>query len=174
MGLPGTARATQIRAAPVEAAVTGVRVAVSEDLEGLMTLESSFPEGQRWSEDSWRGELTGTGRHVLVCDGSPGLAAAATFSLSDDVVDLHRIVTAASARRQGLARRLVDAGIAWAQEMGADRMLLEVEAGNAPALFLYESTGFHRISERLNYYGPGVHASILERGISSAIEGEQP
>lgn len=148
--------------------MTRVRLAVVGDLEGLMTLESSFHERQRWSEDSWWGELKGTGRHVLVCDGSPGLAAAATFSLSDDVVDLHRIVTAASARRQGLARRLVNAGIAWAQEMGADRMLLEVEAANAPALSLYESTGFHRISERRNYYGPGVHASILERGIPAA------
>ncbi len=144
-----------------------VRVAVMEDLAGLMALEASFQEGQRWSEESWRSELFGPRRHVLVCNGRSGLDAAATFSLSGDVVDLHRIVTSAPARRQGLARQLVDTGMIWAQEMGANRMLLEVEATNAPALSLYESAGFHRIAERRDYYAPGVHASILERHIPS-------
>lgn len=142
-----------------------VRIAEEHDLADLMTLEESFPEGQRWSEESWLGELHGPGRHVLVCQGVSGLDAAATFSLSGDVVDLHRIVTRVSARRRGIARQLVTAGISWAHHEGAARVLLEVEATNAPALSLYEAAAFHRISERRNYYGPGVHAVILERRI---------
>lgn len=142
-----------------------VRIAGPEDLAELMILEASFPEGQRWSQESWRGELLGLRRHVLVCEGRSGLDAAATFSLSGDVVDLHRIITSIPARRRGMARQLVDAGIAWAQHAGAARMLLEVEASNTPALSLYETVGFRQISERRDYYGPGLHAVILERRI---------
>ncbi len=148
--------------------MSDVRVAVMEDLADLMLLEASFPEAQRWSESSWREELMGPRQQVLVCDGRPGLEAAATFSVSGNVVDLHRIVTSAPAQRRGLARRLVGAGIVWAREMGANRMLLEVEATNAPALSLYGSVCFHRISERRDYYGPGAHAVVLEREIPAA------
>ncbi len=149
-----------------------VRIGVLEDLTELMALETSFPEGQRWGKSSWRDELMGSNRHVLVCSGPSGLAAAATFSFSGEVVDLHRIVTSTPARRRRLARRLVDAGMVWAREMGANRMLLEVEATNVPALSLYEGAGFHRISERHDYYGPGVHAAVLEREIPAVGEGE--
>ncbi len=149
-----------------------VSAAVMDDLEALMMLEAVFPEDQRWSENSWRDELTGTQRHVLVCRGGAGLNAVASFSLSGDVVDLHRVITSATARRRGLARQLVDSGIAWGREVGASRMMLEVEADNTAALSLYNSAGFHRISERRDYYGPDAHAAILERAIPTDAEGE--
>ncbi len=151
--------------------MSGVEAAVMEDLPGLMVLEASFPEVQRWSEDSWRDELLGAGRHVVVCRSSGGLDAAATFSLSGDVVDLHRIVTAPGGRRRGLARQLVDAGVDWAREVGASRMMLEVGATNGAAMSLYEAVGFRRIAERLNYYAPGAHAAVMERGIPAIAEG---
>lgn len=145
--------------------MTGVSVAVVQDLPRLVGLEECFPPGQRWSRDSWQGELAAANRHVVVCRDGDGIEAAATFSLSDDVVDLHRIVTSPMARRRGLARQLMVAGREWSQASGAARMMLEVEATNAAALALYEAEGFHRIAERRDYYGPGVHAVILERAI---------
>lgn len=151
--------------------MSDVSIAVMDDLAGLMTLETFFPEGRRWSENSWSEELLGANRHVVVsCDGAGMVEAVATFSLSGDVVDLHRIVTSPTARRRGVARQLMDAGIDWARHMGASRLLLEVEATNRPALSLYEAQGFHRISERRDYYGTGAHAVILERAIPA--EGE--
>ncbi len=150
-----------------------VSAATTADLSGLMALEASFPEGQRWSEESWRGELAAENRRVIVCRNQSGaVEAAATFAMSADVVDLHRIVTSPTARRSGLARQLMDVGIAWAQEVGASRMLLEVEATNAAALSLYDAVGFRWISERSDYYGPGAHAVILERDIAAVDEGE--
>ena len=144
--------------------------ATADDLQGLMVLETSFPETQRWSEESWREELTAINRHVVVCREESVVSAAATFAMSDDVVDLHRIVTADSARRRGLARHLMVAGIRWAQGQGASRMLLEVEHTNGAALALYATQGFLPIAERRDYYGPGAHAVILQRSMS---EGEQ-
>lgn len=150
--------------------MSSVSVAAPQDLASLVALESSFPAAQRWSRDSWCDELSATNRRVLVCRLDGVVEAAATFAISDCVVDLHRIVTAPSARRRGLARQLMAAGLQWARSSGASRVLLEVEATNAAALELYAAEGFVRISERSDYYGAGAHAVILER----AIHGGEP
>ncbi len=148
-----------------------VSVAADEDLPGILALETAFPAWQRWSDDSWQGELVAPNRRVLVCRDGGAVRAVATFAISGDVVDLHRIITSPAARRRGLARELVSAGQSWARQQGANRMLLEVEDTNTAALALYAAQGFGRISERRDYYGPGAHAVILELPIR---EGEQP
>ncbi len=145
--------------------MSGLSVALPEDLPRLMALEHSFPDAQRWSEDSWRGELMAGNRYVVVSREDDEIEAAATYCLSGDVVDLYRIVTHPAARRTGLARQLMAAGLEWAARSGATRMMLEVEATNGAALALYSGQGFHRIAERPHYYGAGAHAVILERAI---------
>jgi len=45
-------------------------------------------------------------------------------------------------RRQGIARRLVEAGVEFARERGAKRISLEVRAENVPARALYKGLGF--------------------------------
>lgn len=47
-------------------------------------------------------------------------------------------------RGQGMGRRLLEMGIAWARQSGVLRRIqLEVYARNAPAIRLYRSCGFH-------------------------------
>lgn len=46
------------------------------------------------------------------------------------------------ARRQGLARRIVDTSLAWAVERGADKAYLQTMRSNDAALGLYEAYGF--------------------------------
>ena len=60
------------------------------------------------------------------------------------------------ARGQGLGRALVAEGLAWAAERGAERMLLEVEWANEPALALYRGLGFAVISHWLPHLLFGV------------------
>jgi ribosomal protein S18 acetylase RimI-like enzyme len=45
-------------------------------------------------------------------------------------------------RRRGIARRLVEAGLALARERGAETLMLDVIAQNVPAYELYRSLGF--------------------------------
>lgn len=50
--------------------------------------------------------------------------------------------TVPAARRQGHARHILRALLAWAREHGAREAFLQVDSGNAPAIALYEREGF--------------------------------
>jgi ribosomal protein S18 acetylase RimI-like enzyme len=54
------------------------------------------------------------------------------------------VVTRESARRRGCARQVVSALLRWGCEQGARRAYLQVDAGNAPAISLYDRYGFTR------------------------------
>lgn len=57
---------------------------------------------------------------------------------------VHDVVVDESARRQGVARRLVEAACAWLAEHGAPRVLLWSAARNTAAQVLFERMGFRR------------------------------
>lgn len=141
------------------------RTATVSDLPGLVALEDSFAAAERWNRQLWSDELAAGDRLVLVT-GPVGvgveLTGAATFQLVGDTADLHRVVVAAGHRRHGLARSLVGAGLRWAGEQGATRVLLEVRHDNEPAVALYRSLGFVVIGERRDYYAAGAHALVME------------
>lgn len=139
-----------------------VETAVAEDLPDILALEEHF--ATQWSEASWRQEVTGEGRLVLIARRKSGEAVGvAAFQLVDDVADLHRIVVAPHQRRLGFARVMLMAGLQWAIGRGARRMLLEVDASNASAIQLYQGYGFAAVATRPDYYGPGADALLLER-----------
>jgi ribosomal-protein-alanine N-acetyltransferase len=55
-------------------------------------------------------------------------------------------------RRRGIARALLEGLYARALSVGANRVVLEVAAGNDGAMRLYENGGFRRVGQRPNYY----------------------
>ena len=78
-----------------------------------------------------------------------------------EVADLHRIVVAPAYRRQGLALRMVRAGLLAVRHLGARVVMLEVEYTNLPAIALYQRLGFEQVRVRRDYYGTGRDALIL-------------
>ncbi len=65
-----------------------------------------------------------------------------------------------SRRRQKIGQKLLAALVEGLAGRGVRRIYLEVEAGNGPAIALYERNGFRRIGVLPEYYGParpGVH-----------------
>lgn len=69
-------------------------------------------------------------------------AAVGVCAVEGEWAGLSAMRTLDSARRRGLARRVVGALHAFAAEAGATRGYLQVEAQNAPAIALYRSLGF--------------------------------
>jgi RimJ/RimL family protein N-acetyltransferase len=89
---------------------------------------------------------------------------------SRHVADLGLMV-AASHRRQGIGRALLDRAIEWAGEVGVRKLELHVFPHNEAAIALYESAGFEREGYRRAHYSRG---SGFVDAILMAYEVPQP
>jgi ribosomal-protein-alanine N-acetyltransferase len=77
-----------------------------------------------------------------------------------------------SHRRCGVARALLQAGLAQAAAAGAETAFLEVAADNAGAVSLYREAGFEQVGHRGGYYrrpsDQAVDALVLRRALNAA------
>jgi len=132
-----------------------IRFAVQADLTDIAALGA-------WSAESWSDEVI---RHrVWVGSTAGGIVAALSMSLVTDVAEVRQITVAPWARRTGFGRTLLEHGVSWASNEGAQEVFLEVSAGNDAAIRLYESAGFTEIARRTDYYAPGDDALVYRRG----------
>lgn len=79
--------------------------------------------------------------------------------------ELLRIAVTPAARRQGLARRLLEANQASLAALGCDTLHLEVRISNTPARSLYESLGWRVVGQRKGYYRDGEDAALYRRDL---------
>ena len=92
------------------------------------------------------------GRLSLARDGHPA---------SSHVADLGLMV-AASHRRRGVGRALLEQAVAWAKAAGVRKLELHVFTWNEPAIALYESFGFEREGFRKGHYlRAGEHVDAI-------------
>ncbi|EJM99221.1 GNAT family N-acetyltransferase [Phyllobacterium sp. YR531] len=72
-----------------------------------------------------------------------GVPVSTAICVSDGAMaGLFGIATAGNQRRRGLGRAIVKSALKWAVQQGATKAWLQVEAGNAGAIALYQSMGF--------------------------------
>ena len=117
-----------------------------------------------WSEKSVASELKNPLSLWLVAlDGETVAGYVGSQSVMGES-DMMNIAVHPDYRRQGLAEQLVEE-LCKALKLGGNTCLtLEVRASNAPAISLYEKTGFSQIGLRKNYYrNPREDALILRR-----------
>ncbi len=152
--------------------MTDVRPADPADAEALVELGravGSEPEGWLIAVDGWRSVaderryLKAIRRYphaaVFVAD-DDGLVVG-RLSLSRDqhpasahVADLGLMV-AASHRRRGIGRALLETAVMWARGADVTKLELHVFPWNEPAIALYESFGFEREGYRRRQYRRG-------------------
>ena len=73
-------------------------------------------------------------------------------------------MVAASHRRRGVGRALLDQAVEWAEGAGVRKLELHVFPWNEPAIALYESFGFEREGLRKGHYlrdGVAVDAILM-------------
>jgi len=65
----------------------------------------------------------------------------------------------------GIAKEFMRQIEEYAAVREASAMMLEVELENQPAIKLYESLGYMKISVRMDYYGPGKDAHVMRKDL---------
>jgi GNAT superfamily N-acetyltransferase len=116
-------------------------------------LRGSSPEQQDAHLERLRHTPLPTHPVLALVDGRP--VGAGQVALDDGLAGIFDVVTAESARGQGVATRVVERLLSWAWEHGAGQAYLQVDAGNAPALTVYRKFGFDTVY-RYHYRGrPG-------------------
>lgn len=136
------------------------------DLPALAQAERALFADDAWTEPTWWAELAGRPRRDYVVAQAPdgGIAGYAGVDCAGDTADVMTIAVCTAYRGMGLGDRLLGDLVARAAARGAQSLLLEVRADNAPALALYARHGFEQVSVRRRYYQPGdVDALVLRR-----------
>jgi ribosomal-protein-alanine N-acetyltransferase len=123
-----------------------------------------FPPGEAWDAAIMAAELSMPGVFAFMSE-SGGMILARTVA---DEAEILTLAVVPAARRQGLARALVDTAAAYARSQGAFRFFLEVSTSNLAAQALYRRAGFVQVGIRRRYYPDGSDALVLSRSITSA------
>jgi [ribosomal protein S18]-alanine N-acetyltransferase len=147
-----------------------VRAAVATDLEGVLGIERGAATAPHWAAAEYAAclESAGGGRRVLLVSEVEarlvGFAVGAVTMLGDEVVgELESVAVEAVARRSGVGSALCRAVVAWCVGRGATGVKLEVRAGSAGAIALYERLGFVAVGRRPGYYRSPVEDAVLMR-----------
>jgi ribosomal protein S18 acetylase RimI-like enzyme len=99
--------------------------------------------GAFWSLDRLRVVIADPACAAFVAERAGAVSGFATFEPHDaGRVELTRFYVDPDTRRSGAGRALFDAGLAWARNVGARAMLVNVFADNAIGRAFYEKVGF--------------------------------
>jgi RimJ/RimL family protein N-acetyltransferase len=149
-----------------------IREAVPTDAAGLVKLARDVgvePEGWLITTDEWRSTaderryLKATRRSphaaVFVAQAAEGIVGRLSVARDPHPASFHvadlGLMVAASQRRRGIGRALLEAAVGWAREAGVTKLELHVFPHNEPALALYEDFGFVKEGYRRGHYRRG-------------------
>lgn len=141
-----------------------IRPMTQEDIPFVAALEAEI-FSDAWSERLYRETLESGRYDCQVLEVAPGsLAGYFCGQIILDEAEVHRIAVCPSLRGKGYGQWLLEDFLERVQQQGVVSVLLEVRAGNAPAIGLYEKNGFVGIGVRKGYYQkPKEDALILQR-----------
>jgi ribosomal protein S18 acetylase RimI-like enzyme len=133
-----------------------IRPAVAADLPRLREIQAASPEASPWNPLDY---------DCLVEVGqAPGLPSG--FLVSRQITpgerEILNVAVDPSNRRQGIARKLVEAELARSK----GTWFLEVRESNAAAIALYQCAGFKAAGRRPGYYSDPPEAAIVMRFLS--------
>jgi [ribosomal protein S18]-alanine N-acetyltransferase len=132
---------------------------------GLLAVPSTDQRKLRKAWAAEEGQSGITGFVVATALRIPGMSAEC---------EIEFLLVPPQARRQGIGRTLVQAVIAWARDMEAQEIWLEVRESNAGALHLYERCGFVVTGRRPGYYADPTGDAVLMRCRISYVPGDAP
>ncbi|WP_111412845.1 GNAT family N-acetyltransferase [Billgrantia lactosivorans] len=139
----------------------GLRRLTLADLDRLAALEGCQP--RHWSRGQLEAALLDSECRVWGAELGERLVGHAVIARLPYAAELQAMLVAPDMRRRGLAARLLEAVVEQSRQWGSERLLLEVRAGNVPAIALYRRAGFGEDGRRRGYYPPLEEAADAHR-----------
>jgi len=147
-----------------------LRAACAADLAALALVHGlCFPE-DRWDERALAELLAMKGASGHLIENDRGILGFIVDLMLIGEAEVLTLAVAPAARRQGVARQLLEDLFGRARRGGAGNIGLEVAADNAGARQLYQSCGFLQIGRRSGYYRRGAHvidALLFRRALAN-------
>jgi GNAT superfamily N-acetyltransferase len=132
---------------------------------------TTYAEASQWSAARWEAQVVEFATFLAVLDGRDVGVARGAAHHRDDVRELVGMWVDPSARRQGLAAQLIHSVAAWASAAGATLLVLDVVAGNAPAIALYDRAGFLPFDgEAMGERAPGEVRFVLSLALKASAQ----
>ena len=129
-------------------------------LPAILAIENRV-NGSPWSERSFRNELDHPhGVFRVALEGGEVVGYGGLWLVIDEA-HVTNVAVEPEHQRRGVGRRLMRELLEEARARGATCATLEVRAGNAAALHLYESLGFERSAVRRGYYPDNKEDAVV-------------
>ncbi|MBR4270580.1 MAG: tRNA (adenosine(37)-N6)-threonylcarbamoyltransferase complex dimerization subunit type 1 TsaB [Clostridia bacterium] len=145
-----------------------LRRASLDDIDDILALEGQNDEWDlSWNEIGIRQSFDNPSyRCFLYFIGDQAKGLVSTLMLGDEA-EILRVVVENSVRLQGVASKMLSELFIKLKEEGCQKVFLEVNNQNYPALSLYQKLGFQEMNRREGYYGKGEDAILMKKDITN-------
>jgi [ribosomal protein S18]-alanine N-acetyltransferase len=124
-----------------------------------------------WSAASFREALTSPWTFALVAEADDGIVGYFIGRETAGSGEVLNLAVVPEARRHGVGRRLLEAGLHALRARGSEEIFLEVRESNFPAQSLYREYGFRPVGQRAGYYrNPREDALVLRLEVGALRE----
>ena len=154
-------------------AATGQDISISRmtehDLLEVVEIEESSGLS-RWGWAAYYAELQGANSHLMLvariieAERRPhrfGIAGYIVARIGADELHINNVAVRETYRRQGIGQALLERILAEGKRSNILTAFLELRAGNASALALYEDCGFRVTARRSKYYTDPVEDALV-------------
>lgn len=145
---------------------TNIRKAKINDLEAIKEIEDESFRNPFTKEDLLYEISQNPVSNFLVLEKDGKLIGFIDYWVTFDSATIDQIAIKKSERNQGFAKILLEKSINDLKELGeVSFFTLEVRASNEPAINLYKSFGFQKVTIKEKYYDDGEDAIYMIRGL---------
>lgn len=112
-----------------------------------------------WSDNVWKETFDSKDPNfLLVCDADVQAFSLLYYSQHESLLHLLKLAVEEKLRRTGLAKQLLAQIKSYMPKNKIERIYLEVEIDNYPAISFYENQSFTQLEITKNFYGAGRDA----------------
>lgn len=145
---------------------TNIRKAKINDLEAIKEIEDESFRNPFTKEDLLYEISQNPVSNFLVLEKDGNVIGFIDYWVTFDSATIDQIAIKKSERKQGFAKILLEKSISDLKELGeVSFFTLEVRASNEPAINLYKSFGFQKVTIKEKYYDDGEDAIYMIKGL---------